>query len=171
MELGFDGLVWLFALVVTLHMIEEVIWLPAWSQGAGRWHEPVGRREFAFATAVMLLFLYTISYLASRIAPESVSVYLVCGLALVMLVNLVIPHLGATIAQRRYAPGLGTSLFLVVPAAGLLLWAAFAQQYISVPRFFVAGAGVLLATAVIWPALFRIGKRSSVARFGKSTRE
>jgi len=159
MSLGFGGLLWLFALVVTLHMIEELIWLPAWSQGAGWWHEPVGRREFAFATAVMLLFLYTISYLAANGGAESVAIYLVCGLALVMMVNVVIPHLGATIAQRRYAPGLGTSLILIMPVAGLLLWRAFEENVISLPRYMVAAVGMLLGTAVIWPALFRSGKR------------
>jgi hypothetical protein len=156
---GFDGLLWLFVSAVTLHMIEELIWLPAWSQAAGRWHEPVGRRPFAFATAVMLLFLYIISYLATNAAPESGSIYLVCGLALVMLINIFWPHLGATIAQRRYAPGLATSLLFILPTASLLLWRAFEDNAISMPRYGVVAAGILLGTAVIWPALLRIGKR------------
>ncbi len=138
-------------------MIEELIWLPAWSQDAGRWHEPVDRPAFTIATAVMLLFLYTITYLAANAPAESVTLYLVCGLVLVMLVNIVIPHLGATIALRRYAPGLGTSLIL--PVASLLLWRAFAEDLISLPRYALAAAGILLGTAVIWPALFRTGRR------------
>jgi hypothetical protein len=158
---GFYELLRLFGLVVTLHMIEELVWLPAWSQDAGGWHEPVKRREFAFATAVMLLFLYSVTYLAANGAAESVAVYLVCGLALVMMVNLIIPHLGATVAQRRYAPGLGSSLLLVLPAASLLLWRAFGDDLISLPRYLVAAVGMLLGVAVIWPALFRIGRRLS----------
>ena len=159
MNLGFDGLAWLFALAVTLHMIEEVIWLPAWSQNAGKWHEPVGRRAIAFATAVMLLFLYAVAFLASAARPEAASIYLLCGLALVMIVNLVIPHLGAAITQRRYAPGLGTSLFLVVPMSAVLLWQAFASDLISLPRYWLAALGMLVGTAAIWPALFRLGRR------------
>lgn len=155
---GFDRLLWLFALAVTLHMIEELIWLPAWSQRAGRWHMAVSSREFAFATAVFLLFLTIITYLASNALPESVSIYLVCGLALVMLFNFVLPHLGATIAQRRYAPGLITSLLCILPAASLLLRHAFQDNAISMPRYGVAAALLLLATAVIWPALLRTGK-------------
>lgn len=158
-SIGHGGLLWSFALVVTLHMIEEIIWLPAWSQDVGKWHEPVKRGEFVFATAVMLLFLYLITYLSSSAEPESLSIYLLCGLALVMIVNLVIPHLGATITQRRYAPGLGTSLFLVLPVGVSLLWQAFALELISMPSYFMAGVGMLLGTAVIWPALFHIGRR------------
>ena len=158
-SLEFEELLWLFVLVVSLHMVEELIWLPAWSQDAGRWHEPVDRKSFAFATGTLLLFLYTITYLAANAPAESVTVYLVCGLALVMLVNIVLPHLGATIAQRRYAPGLGTSLILILPVAILLNWRAFTDDLISMPRYALAAASILLATAVIWPALFRIGKR------------
>lgn len=158
---GFDGLLWLFALAVMLHMIEELFWLPAWSQNAGGWHVPVGRREFAFATAVLLLFVALITYMAARTGSQSVPVYLVCGLALVMLVNFFLPHLGTTVAQRRYAPGLGTSLIFILPATSLLLWRAFEENMISLPRYLVAAAGMLLAAALVWPALFRIGRRFS----------
>jgi hypothetical protein len=159
MNIGIDGLAWLFVFAVTLHMIEEVIWLPAWSQSAGNWHEPVDRRTFAFATAVMLLFLYLVAFLAGTAPPETLSIYLLCGLALVMIVNLAIPHLGATITQRRYAPGLGTSLFLVAPLSAVLLWQAFASDLISMPRYLIASLGMLLVAAVIWPALFYAGRR------------
>ena len=155
---GFDRLLWLFAFAVTLHMIEELIWLPAWSQTAGRWHVPVRSREFAFATAVFLLFLAIITFLASDASAESVSIYLVCGVALVMLFNIFLPHLGATITQHRYAPGLATSLLFILPAASLLLGRAFQENAISMPRFGVAATVILLGTAVIWPALFRVGK-------------
>ena len=150
---------WLFALAVTAHMIEEVIWLPAWSQTAGKWHEPVERGPFSFATAVLLLFLYGVTYLANTAPAENLAIYLLCGLALVMIVNLVIPHLGAAISGRRYAPGLGTSLFLVVPASALVIRQAFASNLISMPRYALAGLGALVGAAFIWPALFRIGRR------------
>jgi len=159
MNIGFDALAWLFAFAVTVHMIEEVVWLPAWSQSAGKWHEPVERRAFAFATAVMLLFLYLVTFLAGAAPPEKLSIYLLCGLALVMIVNLAIPHLGATITQRRYAPGLATSLLLVVPLSAAVLRQAFASDLVSMPRYLLAALGMLLGTAVIWPALFHAGRR------------
>ena len=42
-QMDFILIAWLFALVVTLHNLEEAIWLPDWSQTAGRWHSPVSR--------------------------------------------------------------------------------------------------------------------------------
>ena len=153
-------IIWLFTIAVTLHMIEEIIWLPAWSQKAEEWHEPVTRREFTIATAIMLLFVYIISFLASQVEPASIAVYLVCSLALLMIVNLFIPHLGAAVAQRRYAPGLATSLFLVLPTAVLLIQQAFTEALIALPWFFLVGLSFMAAAAVIWPLLFRIGRSS-----------
>jgi len=45
----FNLLIWLFALAITVHNIEEEIWLPAWSKTAGWFHYPVGIVEFRFA--------------------------------------------------------------------------------------------------------------------------
>lgn len=159
MTLTFSASLWLFTVAVTLHMIEEIIWLPGWSQDAGKWHEPVTRREFGIATGIMLAYLYLIVSMALSSPVKTVGIYLVCGLALVMIVNLFIPHLGAVISQRRYAPGLASSVLLVVPSAILLIWQAFAEQLISMPLFLLVGLGFLAATAVIWPMLFRIGRR------------
>ena len=50
----------LFALAVTLHNLEEALLLPTWSRSAGRWHHPVGAREFRFAVAVLTVFAYVI---------------------------------------------------------------------------------------------------------------
>ena len=159
MNTGLEELAWLFAIAVTVHMAEEVIWLPAWSQNSGKWHEPVSRRAFVFATAVMLLFLYPVTFLASTAPAESLSIYLLCGLALAMIVNLFVPHLGATITRRRYSPGLVTSLLLVTPLSAALLWQAFAQALVSTPGYWLAAGGMLFVAAVIWPALLRAGGR------------
>jgi hypothetical protein len=51
----FDALVWVFALAVTIHNLEEALWLPAWSRRAWRrvegaavlpaWLRRAGRRR------------------------------------------------------------------------------------------------------------------------------
>ena len=159
--------VWVFALAVTLHMLEEVIWLPAWSVDAGGWHEPVGRKEFGFAAVVFLLLLYGLCFLGGEwwvangrvgVWGSEAAVYLLCGLAVVMAANIFVPHLGATIAQRRYAPGLATAVVFNLPAAALLLWSFFAGGDVRVFWFFVA-LGVMVITAVWgWPLLFKVFK-------------
>ena len=44
-----------------------------------------------------------------------------------MLLNVVFPHLLATLALGRYAPGLGTALVGILPVTSTLLWRAFRE--------------------------------------------
>lgn len=155
----FSTLLILFPLIITLHMVEEVLWLPAWSRDAGRWHEPVTTREFAFASAVFLGFIYTLTFFAWRSAMPTLSLYLVLGTAVLMLVNIYWPHLGAAIALRRYPPGLFTALFCNLPFLSYFLWKAFQDQALSVGYFLIASLLMLLAAITAWPYLFRIGRR------------
>jgi uncharacterized protein with HXXEE motif len=63
----FFTLTWLFVLAVGLHNLEEALWLPAWSERAGRWCNPVGAREFRFAV-VILTAAAAVAALAANIA-------------------------------------------------------------------------------------------------------
>jgi hypothetical protein len=149
----------MLAAAITLHLVEEIVWLPAWSKRAGKWHVPVEKREFSFACAMLLTLVYIIIFFSARGEPESLSVYLVAGLAAVMLANVIIPHLGATLQMRVYAPGLLTSLLLNLPVAVFLIHRAFADNYISIGRFAVAAVLSAIVAAVVWPLLFVLGRR------------
>lgn len=51
-------LILLFCLAITLHNIEEAIWLPKWSQQASKYQKPVTPNEFRFAVIVITFFAY-----------------------------------------------------------------------------------------------------------------
>src|SRR5215469_7345363 len=104
-EMNFVLLSWLFALAVTVHNAEEGWLLPAWSRSAGRWHQPVGRGEFRFAVGILTVLAYLAVGLSVSSGKESPGTYLLAGYALAMLLNVVFPHVLATIAMRRYVPG------------------------------------------------------------------
>lgn len=149
----------MLAVAITLHLVEEIVWLPAWSKRAGKWHVPVEKKEFSFACAVLFALVYIMISFGVRGEPESLSVYLVAGLAVVMLANVIIPHLGATLQMRVYAPGLITSLLLNLPVAFFLIHRAFADNYISIERFAIAAVLSVIVAAVVWPLLFVLGRR------------
>jgi hypothetical protein len=149
----------MLAAAITLHLVEEIVWLPAWSKRAGIWHVPVEKKEFSFACAVLLALVYIIIFFSARGEPESLSVYLVAGLAAVILANVIIPHLGATLQMRVYAPGLITSLLLNLPVAVFLIHRAFADNYISIVRFAIAAVLSVIVATVAWPLLFVLGRR------------
>ena|SRR5262245_17568891 len=159
----FYALTWLFVLAITVHNLEEALWLPAWMQTVGRWTYQVGAREFRFALAVLTALAAAFALAANIGGRESIGAYLVCGYALAMLLNVVFPHLLASVALRRYAPGTLTALLLNLPACALLLRGAIGQGYVDEQVFLWAGPLVVLAIAGSIPLLFAIGRRLPAA--------
>ncbi|MBN2397185.1 MAG: HXXEE domain-containing protein [Deltaproteobacteria bacterium] len=157
--MSFVTLSWSFAVAVTIHNLEEALFLPQWSQRAGRWHPGVGACEFRFAVSVLTLFAFIAAYWSVSSPPGSLGAYLVCGYALAMLLNVVFPHLAVTLALRRYMPGTATSILVILPASSWLLYQAFHQGYIESSRFMYLGPGVVAGIALSIPVLFMIGKK------------
>ncbi|WP_210213209.1 HXXEE domain-containing protein, partial [Mesorhizobium sp. M1E.F.Ca.ET.063.01.1.1] len=152
-------LTWLFVAAVVVHNLEEALLLPAWSEQAGRWHSPVGAREFRFAVSMLTLLAGIAAVLASVQGRGSLGAYLLSGYALAMLLNVVFPHLLATIAMRRYMPGTATALALNLPVTAALLRQAFREEYIAPMRFAWAGPAVVMAIMLSIPALFYLGRK------------
>jgi hypothetical protein len=152
----FERLAWLFALAVTVHNLEEAIFLPAWSRRAGRWHIQVGEPEFRFAVVVLTLFAYLFAWLVEK--GSEIGVYLLSGYALVMFLNVFAPHLFATIVLRRYAPGTATALFFNLPITFCLLRSAFEEHHISIASFAWTGAIAVIGGVALIPALFAVGR-------------
>jgi hypothetical protein len=156
--MSFRNLEWLFPLVVALHNAEEALWLPAWSRRAGRWHRPVVPGVFRFAVVILTLLAFVVTGLSISAGRETLWTYLVFGSMAVMLVNVLIPHLTATIVTRSYMPGLATGVVLNLPVLSLLMALAVKQGYVSgwKAAAFCAGVAVLLVFFI--PALFGLGR-------------
>ena len=149
---------WLFALALTLHNLEEAIWLPKWSQHAGRWHPKVSKFQFRFAVLVLTLLAYGIVLWSYWGGKGSLGDYLLSGYAFTMLLNAFFPHLIASIVLRRCAPGLFTALGLNVPVMFMLLFRALEEQYVSLSAFMISGVVFTAVIVAIIPVLFRIGR-------------
>jgi hypothetical protein len=150
---------WLFVLAVALHNLEEALLLPAWSQKAGPWHYPVGAQEFSFAVIVLTAAAAATTVAANLGGKGSAGAYLVCGYALAMLLNVLFPHLLATLVLRQYAPGTATAILLNLPACVLLLVHALREHYVEARTFLWAGPLTVLAIVTAIPLLFAIGQR------------
>ncbi|MFZ1102245.1 MAG: HXXEE domain-containing protein [Hyphomicrobiaceae bacterium] len=161
--MGFVWLAWLFVLVVALHNLEEAIWLPAWSPAAGRWHHPVGNSEFRFAVLVLTLLAAGAAELATLQGKGSLGAYLVTGYALAMLLNVLFPHLLATLVLRRYMPGTATAVLLNMPVTIALLESGIREGYIELHAFAIYGSLVVVGIVSSIPILFWIGRKWSAA--------
>ena len=157
--MNFSLLVWLFAIAITIHNFEEAIWLPAWSKKAGFFHHPVGIFEFRFAVTVLTLLAYIMAYLSMTGGKGSIGAYLVSGYALAMLLNVIFPHLLATLVMQRYAPGTATAIVLNLPITFMLLYQGLEANFINKSVFIYVGPLVVVGILFFIPGLFFMGRR------------
>jgi hypothetical protein len=158
METSFSWIFWAFPVAFTIHNIEEAIWLPAFSQSAGKYHKPVRRFEFVFALIVITLFAAVITFLFYLSGKHSVACYLFFSFNFGMLINVFIPHLVATIALKKYCPGLLTGILFLTPTTIYLLLYGYNNGYFVFPTFWFVT--IPFAAVVLWsiPFLFKVGK-------------
>lgn len=149
---------WLFAIAAAVHNLEEAIWLPDWSQGAGRWHHAVGKAEFRFAVFVLTLLAVLSVALATLQGKQSLGAYLVAGYALAMLLNVLVPHAAASLAMRCYMPGTATAVLLNLPVTIAVLALAIREGYIEQHAFLVCGPVIVVAIVALIPLLFWMGR-------------
>jgi hypothetical protein len=147
----------MFPVAVTLHNLEEAVWLPAWSQHAGIWEQPVGAREFRVAAVLLAIFAYAVTYWSIRTGQEGVGTYVITGFLFAMLLN-VIYHVAATLSLREFAPGILTAVLINLPVMGYLLWRMFQERWVTWPTALVAFIAIPPAILLLIPVLFWIGR-------------
>ncbi|HEX3543329.1 MAG TPA: HXXEE domain-containing protein [Candidatus Acidoferrum sp.] len=152
-----ERLLWMFPVAVTLHNLEEAVWLPAWSQHAGIWEQPVGAREFRVAAVLLAIFAYAVTYWSIRTGQEGVGTYVITGFLFAMLLN-VIYHVAATLSLREFAPGILTAVLINLPVMGYLLWRMFQERWVTWPKALVAFIAIPPAILLLIPVLFWIGR-------------
>jgi hypothetical protein len=148
-----------FPLAITLHNLEEALWLPQWSHHAARYHRPVEKNEFHFALIIITALAYLVTFFRILL-PDIVFIsWIFYGFLGVMIINAIFPHLVATIVLKKYAPGLFTGLFLNIPINSILIYRAINIQITTITEVVIAtvAAGILLI--LIIPLLFRAGRR------------
>lgn len=149
--------IWIVTAAITLHNIEEVIWLPAWSQkGTDKWRRPVDASEFRFAVTVLTGLLFFIALLASIFGTTSIWNYLFAAYALGQSINILMPHLVTTIVSRKYAPGLLTGLLFVWPMSLLYLYDVFTVGQLEWGYFLLVSVIFIPIILLSIPLLFRL---------------
>lgn len=153
-----EELVILFLFAITLHNLEEAVWLPAWSSHASKFHKPVGKDEFYFAVIVItsLAYLSTFYYLFSP--NSSLAKYILIGFMGSTIINAIFPHLLASIVLKRYAPGLLTGMLLNIPINSLIIYQFFKNNALTFRELFLSTLIVAGALLSLIPLLFKIGK-------------
>jgi len=146
----------LFLLGFVIHNTEEALWLPAWSRRAKAFHKEVRPDEFRFGVIVVTVIGTLLTFLRIVAPASAVILYAYYGFVGMMVLNAAFPHLVATVALRRYAPGLVTALALNVPI-GLYLLLVKYRGLLNPAAAALAIALVSVAVVSLLRPLFRIG--------------
>ncbi|AIX08237.1 hypothetical protein OB04_02580 [Bacillus subtilis] len=98
-----DYLVVFFCFAITLHNIEEAIWLPEWSQQSSKFQKPVTANEFHFAVIVITMLAYISAFVFLYMPESEIVKWLFIGFLGSMVINAIFPHLIATVLMKKYA--------------------------------------------------------------------
>jgi len=153
----FRKLIWLLAITETIHNLEEAVWLPAWSATAGVWHPPVGVFEFRFAVTIVTMICYGVIYLYYR-SGNKLMTYILAGTLALILINIIIPHMAATLSLRQYVPGVISGLLLNAPVTLYLLRRGFREGIFSTRMLLFGTLGFAIVMVPLLPVLMRAGK-------------
>lgn len=147
----------IFLFAITLHNVEEALWLPTWSKHS-KFHKPVGKNEFYFAVIVISSLAYLSTFLYLAFPHSNLVKYILIGFLGSMIINAIFPHLLASIMLKSYVPGLLTGILLNIPINSFILYQFFQSNELTFK-------GLLLSTLIVGgvllsliPFLFKIGK-------------
>ena len=138
----------LFAIGVTLHNLEEALFLVDWSHSHLKlWFEPNPKIYWVLTSLVSLVIW--IPVVGVCVSKESASFQnALSGFALAMAINAVLPHLMISLVTHSYSPGTGTGMLFNLPFGMLLIHQQLSDRAISPVEFWRAAVLYALLLAV-----------------------
>lgn len=151
----------LFMFTITLHNMEEALWLPQWSHQVRKYHKPVERNEFHFALIVITALAYLISGIFMFFSNVIFIKYLFIGYVGAMILNVFFPHIIVSILLKRYMPGLLTSVLINLPLNSLIIYNMINNKIVNLSEVAVSTLVMAIILVISLPNLFKIGRMLS----------
>ncbi|MEK4701139.1 HXXEE domain-containing protein [Solibacillus sp. FSL R7-0668] len=145
-----------FCFAITVHNIEEAIWLPNWTQSSYAIQQPVTSTEFHFAVLIITALAYLTAFFFGQFSHSQLAKYTFTGFLGSMIFNTFFPHLLSTIIMQAYAPGLITGLLLIVPINTYILYQLHKKGHIKLKHIFLSTVMVGGILLLLIPVLFKI---------------
>lgn len=146
-----------FCLAITLHNLEEALWLPEWSQLESSIQKSVTPNEFHFAVLVITAIAYLVSFLYVNFSESKMIKWAFIGFLGSMIFNAFFPHLISTIVMKAYAPGLATALLLNIPINTVILSQLHTSDRVTIKEILIATVVMGIALLALIPLLFMLG--------------
>jgi hypothetical protein len=122
----------LFGIGVTLHNLEEAMYLVSWARSHLKlWFEPNPKIYWALTSLVsVVIWIPIVGVCVSKESTHFQSA--LTGFALAMAINAVLPHLAISLVKHSYSPGVGTGMLFNLPLGVLLIRAQLSAH--AIPR-------------------------------------
>ncbi len=149
----------IFMFCITLHNIEEAVWMHDWRTK----HKPFGRKvpakeRFVFAVLGITILAYLTAGL-HLLYPDNLWLdYAFIGFVGAMLINALMPHLLLSIIYKSCCPGVFTGCFLIMPFHIIFLPAAI-NDHMKIAELLAATAIVGLILLVAIPIFELVAKQ------------
>lgn len=140
----FVRIVALLAVALTVHNIEEVLWLPAWASRHGFWPAKDGTIRFRGALLVLTFAVLFLAGMSARTGPRSPWTLFMLGTAAVVWANVFIPHLTLSLKTHSIMPGTATGVFFCLPVSSLLLASALREGVVRIGSLVACAAAIAI---------------------------
>lgn len=147
----------LFLFSVTLHNIEEALWIPRWSRYTQKFGKQVSGDEFHFAVLVITILAYLATGLFIFFPQNLILKYFFFGFVGAMIFNVIFPHLILTIILKKYSPGLITGVLLIMPFNSLIIASSLNNSIINLNEVIISTIVVGILLLILIPILEKIG--------------
>jgi hypothetical protein len=143
-SLTFKQVLWLIPIVLTLHNIEEALTMPHWVMATLHLIKEnlPAAIDIRFTPTQLLLSLllatvvpFVLTIVCVNGEKRSKKLYLLFLLQAIVLLNVAIPHIAASIRIRQYNPGVITAVCFNLPFSLYVFRRAFREQYLVAREF------------------------------------
>ncbi len=145
----------LFAAAVTLHNLEEALFLPAWIRTHLKVRFDPNPKAYWIATSLASILIWILA-LGATLRPATPPFHLaLSGFALGVAINAFLPHLVVSAIKRSYSPGTATAVLLNLPLSIMLIGVESRSGLASPASFWIETmAYAVLLGAVVFGSLY-----------------
>lgn len=150
----FQHLLWLVPVLFAVHNAEEAPQMERWMHRLPPGlYRRVTTRQFALAVCLLTVLVAALTAIAASFPDSAVATHMVLGAQAAIFVNVLLPHVLATLRYRLYSPGLVSGLLLNVPFSLVLFGRALEERRVT-------WLGLLLLHAVAPVVIFGLARAS-----------
>ncbi|MFF2288628.1 HXXEE domain-containing protein [Peribacillus butanolivorans] len=110
-----------------------------------------------------MIVITTLAYLSAfyylSVPKSNLAKWIFIGFLGSMILNSIFPHVIATIALKKYAPGLVTGIMLNIPINSLIILRLFENHQLAWKELIFSTMTVGITLLVLIPLLFKIGRK------------